>query len=111
MLSEALGDVLDNSWSIELPPKPTWPALVFNVTSTPEKGWVLGGGYDLHAIEVTIFARTRAELATLQAQVLTAIESLPGYMGDEEHGDAAYEPDPQLYAYVMNFIVRSRRDL
>jgi hypothetical protein len=109
-LAEALGAVLENSWSTELPPDPTWPALVFNVRSEPEKGWVLGGGYDQNMVEVIIFARTRSEIGTLKNQVREAVEAMDGYMGDEEHGDAAYEPDPQLYAYMMNFIIRTRQE-
>lgn len=109
MLTAALGAVSENSWSTELPPDPVWPALVFNVTAEPEQGWPVGGGYDQNRIEVTIFSRSRAEIISLQESVRAAIEVLPGYMGDDEHGDAAYEPDPQLYAYVMNFTVRTRR--
>lgn len=109
-LTEALGSVLANTWATELPPKPAWPAIVFNVSSEPEKNWVLGGGYDMNAVEVAILARSRPEITALQKQVQAAMETLPGYMGDEEHGDAAYESDPQVYAYIMNFTVRTRRD-
>lgn len=109
ILASALNDVLPNSWSTELPPKPSWPAIVFNVSSEPEKGWVLGGGYDLHAVEVVILARTRAEISALQTAVAAAMEVLDGYMGDEESGDASYESDPQVYGYIMNFLVRTRR--
>lgn len=109
-LTTAFSGVLENSWATELPPKPTWPALVFSVNTDPEKGWVLGGGYDLHAVEVMLYARARAEMTALQDAVLDVMEALPGYMGDEARGDAAYEPDPQLYVYVMNFIIRTRRE-
>lgn len=109
-LTTAFSSVLANSWSTELPPRPTWPALVFTVTSEPERGWVLGGGYDQHAVEVMLYARARSEISALQGQVLAVMEAMPGYMGDEAHGDAAYEADPQLYAYVMNFVVRARKE-
>jgi hypothetical protein len=110
VLASALGDVLANSWSAELPPKPAWPALVYTVDSEPEKGWVLGGGYDQHKIEVIIFARARTELVVLKGEIFTIMEGLEGYMGDEAQGDAAYEPDPQVYAYVLNFVVRTRKE-
>lgn len=110
VLAIALESVLSNTWLTELPPKPTWPAIVFNVSSTPESGWVLGGGYDQNQVEVMIYARTRSEITSLQQLVLAAMEALPGYMGDDEHGDVPYEQDPQLYAYVMNFVIRTRRE-
>lgn len=109
-LATAFAGVLENSWATELPPKPTWPALVFNVSSDPEKGWVLGGGYDQNAVEVIIMARSRAEISTIQLDVVSAMEAQDGYMGDGEHGDASYEADPQVYAYVMNFVIRTRRE-
>lgn len=109
VLNTALTAVLPNTWSTELPPKPAWPALVFNVSTEPEKGWVLGGGYDMNSVEVMIYARTRAEITALQDQVLAAMENLAGYMGDEEHGDSAYESDPKLYAYSMNYVVRTQK--
>jgi hypothetical protein len=108
-VATAMGAVLANSWSTDLPPDPAWPAIVYMISSEPEKGWVLGGGYDMNNIEVTIYARTRDEIQAFQEQVLVAMEALPGYMGDEEHGDSSYEQDPQLYVYVMNFTVRTRR--
>lgn len=110
MLSTTFAQVLPNAWSTELPPKPTWPAIVYTVGVEPEKGWVLGGGYDQNMVQVTIYSRSRVELTQLQKQVVASMESLPGYMGDEDHGDAPYEDDPQVYAYVMNFVVRTRRE-
>lgn len=107
-VTAALVAVVDNTWAGELPPKPVWPALVFNIQTKPESGWVLGGGYELNAIEVMIYARSRSEINALQSLVLAAMETAPGYMGDEEHGDAAYEDDPQVFAYAMNFLIRTR---
>lgn len=108
-LTSALSAVLPNTWLTELPPNPSWPALVFNVASEQEKGWVLGGGYDLHSIEVVIMSRSRTEITTLQSAIVAAMEALDGYMGEESQGDAAYEGDPRVYAYVMNFSMRTRR--
>lgn len=103
----ALSAVLPNTWAVELPVEPAWPALVFDVTTTPETGWVLGGGYDQHVVAVVILARSRTEIATYRPQIETALQAIAGYMADEEHGDAEYQDDPSVYAYFMNFRIRT----
>lgn len=105
----ALSAVLANTHSVELPPRPTWPALVFEIDSTPESGWVLGGGYDQHEIVVSTLARTKGEINSLKSLVSAAISVLPGFMGDEFAGDADYQGEASVYAYVQNFRVRTRR--
>jgi hypothetical protein len=105
----ALTPVLANTWAAELPEQPTWPAIVFDVDTDPEQSWVLGGGYDQHTVAVVVLAKTRTELATLQGQVDSVIEALPGYLRDEERGDADYEDDASVYAYFSNFVIRKRR--
>ncbi|MDF3024806.1 MAG: hypothetical protein K0R10_2167 [Alphaproteobacteria bacterium] len=103
----ALSSVLDNSWAVELPSNPIWPAIVFDVDTTPEARWVLGGGYDQHVIAVVILAKARTEIAALRPQIEAALQAIPGYMSDEESGDADYEADPSVYAYFMNFRIRT----
>ncbi len=44
LLSVALAPALDNTWAVELPPNPPWPAAVFDVDSKPEETWCAGGG-------------------------------------------------------------------
>ena len=107
-VTAALSAVLANTWAVELPVEPTWPAIVFDIDSTPEDRWVLGGGYDQHLVAVVILARERTEIATLRPQIEAALQAIPGYMADEEHGDADYADDPSVYAYFMNFRIRTR---
>lgn len=109
MVCTALTAVLPNTHAVELPDRPTWPALVFEVTTEPEKGWVLGGGYDQHDIVVSTLARSKGEIVALRRQIAAAIAALPGFMGDEFSGDADYQGDASVYAYVQNFRVRTRR--
>jgi len=109
MVYQALLTVLANTHAVELPTRPSWPALVFEIDSTPEAGWVLSGGYDQHEIVVSTLSKSKAEIAVLRRKTLDAIAALPGFMGDEFAGDAEFEGDAGVYAYVQNFRVRTRR--
>ncbi len=112
ILYAALSAVLPNTHSVELPPAPTWPACVFEIESTPEPGWVLGGGYDQHDISVVTLASSKIEIVGpggLKQRIFAAVSALDGFMGDEFAGDAAYEGDASVYAYVQNFRIRTRR--
>lgn len=104
----ALEPVLSNTWAVELPPRPTWPAIVFEVDSAGEDGWVQGGGYEQHVVTVVSLARDLDEIEALKPEIKEAIKAIPGYLGDEEHGDSEYEGDPELYAYFQNFRIRTR---
>jgi hypothetical protein len=106
---EALMAILPNTHAGELPDRPTWPALVFEVGVDPEPGWVMGGGYNQNDIAVMTFSRSQEEIEQLAAQVLAAIGALDGFMGDEFSGDADYQGEADVYAYVQNFRVRTRR--
>lgn len=103
----ALDAVLENSWAVELPPSPTWPAIVFEIDTTPEQNWVQGGGYEQHVITVVSLAKTVEELDALRPQIVAAMEPVAGFMGAEEEGDSEYEGDPEVYAYFQNFRIRT----
>jgi len=106
---EALAAVEPNTHAVELPDEPTWPALVFEISSNPEPGWVKDGGYDQNDIVVMTFSRSREQIINLKAAVLQAISALDGFLGDEFAGDADYQGEAGVYAYVQNFQVRTRR--
>jgi hypothetical protein len=103
----ALAAVLANSHAGELPPRPTWPAITFEVDTTPEDTWVMGGGYDQHVVTVVTLATTVAAIDGYKPQIKAALSALSGYMADEDHGDAEYEDDPNVYAYFQNFRIRT----
>jgi hypothetical protein len=106
----ALTPVLDNSWAVQLPPDPVWPAIVFDVDSAPEPGWTSAGeGYDQHSVTVTMLAETIEEFEALAANVRTALEAVPSYMYEEDYGDGEYEPDPQIFMKYIVFRHRTRR--
>jgi len=105
----ALEPVLPNTWAVELPKRPTWPAAVFDVDTEEEKGWVQGGGYDQHVVNLVVLARTVEELDALRPQLIAAMETIPGYMGNEGEGDGEYEDDPEVFGYFLNFRIRTRR--
>lgn len=106
-ITTALSAVLANSWAVELPPEPAFPAIVFEIDSEPESNWVFGGGYTQHVITVTVFSETRTEMITLKNSVQTAMEALAGYIAEEESGDAQFEDLPGVYAYFQNFRIRT----
>lgn len=106
IVNTALNAVLANSWAVELPPEPDFPAIVFEIDSVPETDWVLGGGYTQHVVTVTTFAYTRTELATLRASVQTAMEALTGFITEGESGDAQFEEFPGVYAFFQDFRIR-----
>lgn len=108
-INTALSAVLANTWAIELPPDVAFPAIVFDIETTPEQQWVQGGGYDQHTVGVVIYAKTLTELDTLKPQVDAALEAIPGYMLDGERGDADYEDDASVYGFYSNHVIRLRR--
>lgn len=105
----ALTPVLSNIWAVELPPNPTFPALVFEVETTPEQTWVQGGGYDQHAVTIYVLARSRDTVATLLQQVNAALEALPQYIVAGDAGDADFEDDAEVYAYFVTHTLRLPR--
>lgn len=107
-ITTALTAVLSNAWADTLPPEPAFPALVFEIVSTPETDWVLGGGYTQHVVTVTTFAYTRTELAALSASIQSAIEAITGFITEEESGSAQFEELPGVYAYFHNFRIRTQ---
>jgi hypothetical protein len=107
-VNTALSAVLANTYAIELPSEPTWPAIVYEIDTERETGWVLGAEYEQHVIAVTLLSDSLAEVATLKDQVETAMRALDGYMGLEDHGDAEYEDDARIYGYFMNYRIRTR---
>lgn len=110
-VNTALSAVLANTWAVELPIEPTFPAIVFDIDTTPEDFWAVpaGSAYDQHTIKVVILAKTQTEIETLLPQVNTALEGITGYLLDGERGDAAYEDDASVYGYFTNHVIRTPR--
>lgn len=108
-VNTVLSAILANTWAVELPEQPTWPAIVFDISTDPEQGWVLGGGYDQHLVSVVVLGRSRTANAALQAQIDAAMEGMTGYLRDEGRGDADYEDDTSVYAYFANYLIRRSR--
>jgi len=108
-LTAALTSVLENSWAVELPPDPQWPASVFEVDTVSEKNWVLGGGYDQHTVIITVFAKTITEMETLQLAIDAAVMAIEGYLDDGESGDATYEGDASVYGFFVTHTIRLPR--
>jgi len=106
-VNTALTAVLANCWAVELPPDPTFPAIAFEIESTPESDWVLGGGYTQHVITVVTFAYTKTELSTFKTSIQTEMEAITGFITEEESGDASFEELPGVYAYFQNFRIRT----
>ena len=105
-VTSALNSVLANAWAIELPPEPAFPAIVFDIDSSTESNWVFGADYVQHVVSVFVYAKTRSQLMTYPALIRAAMETIPGYMAEEERGDAEYQEFPGVYAYFQNFRIR-----
>lgn len=113
-ITAALQDI-PNSWAIELPPEPVFPAVVFNVETEPESGWCMGGGYDQHTVQIVALADTLEELDALiptspaAGPIRAAVEALDAYQHEDSSGDAAYEPDPRKYGRHVTVVLRTPR--
>lgn len=104
-----LTPVLSNTYAVELPVKPTFPAIVFDIDTIPENRWVAGVEYEQHTVSIVILAKTLAEIATLLPQVRTAMLGVSVHLYEAEHGDAAYEDDASIYGYFTNHVIRTRQ--
>lgn len=113
-ITAALQDI-PNSWAIELPPRPVFPAVVFNVETEPEAAWCMGGGYDRHTVQIVALADTLESLDALiptsppTGPIREAIQALTSYQYEESSGDASYEPDPRKYGRHITVVLRTRR--
>ncbi len=106
LLLSTITPILSNVWADELPVDATFPAIVFEVVTESEKTWVLGGGYDQHAVTLYFYTKTLPERTTLEKAVREALQALPSYLIDGERGDAEYEEDASVYAYFSDHVIR-----
>lgn len=114
LLAAALTPALDNTWAIELPPDPIWPAAVFDVDSKPEEAWSMGGGYTQHDVHLVVLARTVEELDVLLpldggGPLRAALEALESYQYEDDAGDADYEADPNIFGRYLAVRLRTPR--
>ena len=100
--------VLMNSFAVDLPDEPTWPAIVYEIESEKETGWTKDGAYVRHFISVTIYSDSLSEVATLRDQVEAAMMPLSDNNGADDEGDSDYEKDARVYAYFLNFTARKQ---
>lgn len=105
----ALAAILPNTFNVELPPNPAWPALVYTVHSQEETGWVLGGGYDLHTVTIAILGRDTDENAALRDQIVEVFEQMDDFLLVESEGDSEYQGNAAVYAYLVMIQMRTRR--
>ena len=105
----ALESVLQNSWLVELPPNPTFPAILYEVDSEQEEQWCWEGGYDQHNVTVVLLAKDADWFATVESLVRAAMEAVEGFMFEISSGDGDYEDDPNVFARVILFRLRSPR--
>lgn len=111
-VNTALSAIIANTWAVELPPDPQYPACVFDIDTDPEKNWVQGGGYVRHEIVILVFSKSRADLDSYASQIKTAMESINSgvyrYMEQDSQGDANYEDLPGVYGHYQTHIIRQR---
>lgn len=118
MITSALASI-PNVWAVELPPKPAFPAMLFDVETEQERGWVINGGYDQHDVQLVVIADTLEQLDVLiptgpgsagdGGPIRTALEAMDSYQFEDSCGDADYEPDPRKYARHLTVRLRTPR--
>lgn len=106
LVLNALQPIVENTWSVALPEKPSFPAIVFQIETESEQGWSKCAGYDRHNIQVYVLALTKQEVKTLFNLVRPAMAAVQGYLMDGESGDADFEDEPNAYAYFGDFVIR-----
>jgi hypothetical protein len=111
LVTTALSAVLSNTWAIELPPEPSFPAIVFAIDTEQEEAWCMGGGYDQHLVTVTLLYDDFDALDAAKPLVRAAMEGIGGpvFMFEEASGDASFEDLPDVFAYAMTFRLRTAR--
>lgn len=109
IVTTAVGGVLSNSYAIELPPDPTFPAAVFTIDTEQEDAWCMNGGYDQHMVTVVLLYRDFEAMDAAKPLMRAAFEALASFMFEEAGGDADYEDDPEVFAYAMAFRLRTPR--
>jgi hypothetical protein len=108
---EALSAILPNTWPHQLPPNPTYPVIVFDVDTTPEKGWSTGGAgaaYSQNEVSVLTIGDDLDVVEALQSQIAAALAGVEGFLSEEGSGNAEFEEDPQAYGRFQTVIIRSR---
>lgn len=110
-VNTALSAVLANTYALTLPNNPTWPAILFEIETEKETGWIPDGVYKRHTVTVTIFSTSLSQIATLRDAVATAMGPLSDHNGADDEGDATYEGDATAYAYFLNFQVRTKESI
>ena len=113
-LTAALTPALANTWAVELPPRPSWPAAVFDVDSNPEDGWTMNGGYTQHDVHLVVLSATVEELDALLpldggGPLRAAVEAMPSYQYEDSCGDADYEADAEIFGRYLTVRLRTPR--
>ena len=98
--------VQPNSWAIELPQTPTFPAASFDIDVRPERTWVLGADYARFFVSVMLYDKSKTNIMVTASAMRAAFLTLEGFIEETESGDASFEDYPNLYGYFLNFTVR-----
>lgn len=105
VVSQVLNPILTNNWMVELPSKPSFPAMVWSVETDPEDDWCDGAGYDQHTVTVFILCEDDS-LSTLLEQVRQGMQARAEFLREGESGDAEFEEHPDTYAKFAEFVIR-----
>ncbi|SEN43366.1 hypothetical protein [Nitrosomonas marina] len=95
-------------YPVRLPDSPVFPAVVYRIDTEPETGWTPPDVYSQHDVEMFIYSSSLSQLMTIRDQIKTLMSTLSDGNGAESEGDADYEDDARVYAYYMDFRIRTR---
>ncbi|MGE0803090.1 MAG: hypothetical protein AB7O55_32720 [Lautropia sp.] len=94
----------------ELPRNPKFPHVIFDIRSDPEDNWCFGGGYTQHRVQCFLLSRSLSQISLMTTHVRAALKAVPSWMEFGDHGDGEYEDDPEVFAYYLNAVFRTRDD-
>lgn len=92
-------------YPVTLPQEPTYPAIVYQVTSADPSARTQAARFSDWTVLVTLYAEDKDSILALRASVLAAVDAMPEHKAHSELGDG-YEFEAKLYSWKVNFEFR-----
>ena len=93
-------------YPVLLPQEPSYPALIYQVTSADPSALTQSAHYSDWTVLVTLYAEDKDSILTLRASVLSAVGAMPEHKSHSELGDG-YEFEAKLFSWKVNFEFRN----
>lgn len=93
-------------YPVTLPQDPSYPAIVYQVTSADPSSLTQAAHFSDWTVLVTLYAEDKDSLLTIRAAVLAAANAMPEHKSRSEIGDG-YEFEAKLFSWKVNFEFRN----